>query len=340
MFYFKKSIFIGVTLSITIALILFFQMEPIKAGAQAINLHDRSSEPRLTKIQSFRYAQSASTGLITGMLSYPSERIPPLTLFAIRIDNQKDTYYSIQTSADQSSYSIRVDPGVYLVLAYNGSLSGGYTRYVTCGMGGSCRDHILHQVVVEAGDILNDIDLMDWYAPGGTFPARPDQPLKPADPPDCSTYHRVAWGETLYRIGLQYNLTWKPIANANNLSNPNLVFAGQVLCIPKTSSTSTGQYQKSNIPTFEILSVIRNKRVTIQTNNFPPHTSFVVTMGRYGTKGINGFEVTTTDSGDGGSFTATYSIPQTLKGQNRIAIRLQSSAGHYSYNWFYNNTTN
>jgi hypothetical protein len=62
-------------------------------------------------------------------------------------------------------------------------------------------------------------------------------------------------------------------------------------------------------------------------------------MGRYDTRGINGFEVATTKSGDGGSFTATYSIPQALKGHDRIAIRLQSSAGYYSYNWFYNNTT-
>jgi hypothetical protein len=66
---------------------------------------------------------------------------------------------------------------------------------------------------------------------------------------------------------------------------------------------------------------------------------FVVTVGRYGTKGINGFEVATTDTGAGGSFTASYSIPQALRGHDRIAIRLQSSAGYYSYNWFYNNTT-
>jgi hypothetical protein len=27
-----------------------------------------------------------------------------------------------------------------------------------------------------------------------------------------------------------------------------------------------------------------------------------------------------------------------LRGYERIAIRLQSSAGYYSYNWFYNNS--
>jgi hypothetical protein len=62
-------------------------------------------------------------------------------------------------------------------------------------------------------------------------------------------------------------------------------------------------------------------------------------MGKYGTKGIGGFEVARTETGTGSSFNATYSIPQALRGGDRIAIRLQSSAGHYSYNWFYNNTT-
>jgi hypothetical protein len=175
--------------------------------------------------------------------------------------------------------------------------------------------------------------------PAGKYPARPDRPSQSETTPVCSTYHTVGWGESQFQIGLQYNLTWKPIANANNLSNQNLVFAGQVLCIPKVLSTSTWKCRTSKISTFEMLSVVRNKRVTIQTNNFPPHRSFVVTMGRYGTKGINGFEVTTTDTGAGGSFTAAYSIPQALRGHDRIAIRLQGSAGYYSCNWFYNNST-
>jgi hypothetical protein len=35
-----------------------------------------------------------------------------------------------------------------------------------------------------------------------------------------------------------------------------------------------------------------------------------------------------------------FHIPKSLQGSYRIAIRLQSpSTGHYSYNWFYNNTT-
>jgi hypothetical protein len=53
------------------------------------------------------------------------------------------------------------------------------------------------------------------------------------------------------------------------------------------------------------------------------------------TQGVNGTLVTTTDSGTG-SFTATYTIPASLKGSAQISIRLQSKSGYYSYNWFYN----
>ena len=160
----------------------------------------------------------------------------------------------------------------------------------------------------------------------------------------CQTHHTVRWGENLFRIGLQYNLTWTPIANANNLSNPNLIYTGQVLCIPSTASYTTSYTTSSRrtaqIPTIAILSVVRNKRVTIQTENYPANTTFSVTMGRYGTKGVGEIVVATTESGSGGSFTATYQIPYALRGHDRIAIRLQGASGYYSYNWFYNNSTN
>ncbi len=339
MFNIRNSMIIGGTLLTIFAWTLFVQVEPIKANAETMVLAGSTDELILNRIEPLRYTQSASTGLITGALSYPSEHIPPLTIFALRIDNQKDTFYSIQTSANQSSYSIRVDPGVYQVLAYNANLAGGYTRFAKCGMAINCNDHTLLPVVINAGDIIDDIDLLDWYAPTGIMPSRPDIFSRSESSPGCSSYHTVKWGENLFRIGLQYNLTWKPIASANNLSNPNLIFAGQVLCIPKGSSYRASENKTTKIPTIEILSVTRNKRVTIRTKDFPPDTSFVVTMGRYGTKGINGFKVRTTDSRDGGSFIATYSIPQALKGHDRIAIRLQSLSGYYSYNWFYNNTT-
>jgi hypothetical protein len=91
------------------------------------------------------------------------------------------------------------------------------------------------------------------------------------------------------------------------------------------------------IPTFKITAVDQNNTVTIKAQNFPLNDDFKVTMGKFGTLGIGGVVVDTQNSGTG-SFTATYTIPNSLTGLAKIAIRLQSPvSGYYSYNWFWNN---
>lgn len=51
----------------------------------------------------------------------------------------------------------------------------------------------------------------------------------PATP---SRTHTVQSGETLYSIAVQYGTTVQAILEANNLSDPNLIYKGQVLTIP------------------------------------------------------------------------------------------------------------
>jgi hypothetical protein len=105
--------------------------------------------------------------------------------------------------------------------------------------------------------------------------------------------------------------------------------------IPVPASATSSQ----SIPTFTILEVVKDQSVTIQTSNFPPNDTFTVTMGAYGTLGIDGVVVGTTKSGNGSSFEQTYNIPSSLAGSTRIAIRLQSpTSGYFAYNWFWNNT--
>lgn len=97
----------------------------------------------------------------------------------------------------------------------------------------------------------------------------------------------------------------------------------------------------SGIPTFKIMSVDRDKTVTIRTSNFPKNDTFKVLMNYMGTKGKNGIQVATVSSGAGGTLNFTFNIPDALKGQYQIAIRLASTtgSGYFAYNWFYNNTT-
>ena len=54
----------------------------------------------------------------------------------------------------------------------------------------------------------------------------------PQPPPSCRYMHTVHYGETLTLLGARYGATVWQIAQANRLSNPNLIIAGQQLCIP------------------------------------------------------------------------------------------------------------
>jgi hypothetical protein len=97
----------------------------------------------------------------------------------------------------------------------------------------------------------------------------------------------------------------------------------------------------SGIPTFSIKSVVRNQTVTIKTKNLPPNDEFKTLMNYMGTRGKNGYKAGSFGTGDGGTKTLTFDIPSALRGQYKIAIRIQSKtgSGYYAYNWFYNNTT-
>lgn len=44
--------------------------------------------------------------------------------------------------------------------------------------------------------------------------------------------YRVQWGDTLYRIAARFGTTMQAIAQANQISNPNLIYVGQELIIP------------------------------------------------------------------------------------------------------------
>ena len=100
-----------------------------------------------------------------------------------------------------------------------------------------------------------------------------------------------------------------------------LLFASLImlvaLAIP-TAAFNVNAY--SGIPTFTIVSNIPDQKVTILASNFPANYDFQVLMGAYGTLGVGGTMVATTNSGTGGAFQATYTIPAILVGSQRIAI--------------------
>ncbi len=122
-------------------------------------------------------APSAGTGSITGSLSYPSDFIPPLRVFAFQVGSEN--YFFVDTSQDQTTYQIdNLPAGYYQVVAYtlNGTLTGGYSQAVPCGLSVDCTNHDLIDVPVNGGQVVAGVDPGDWYAPEGTFPSAPALP--------------------------------------------------------------------------------------------------------------------------------------------------------------------
>jgi hypothetical protein len=143
---------------------------------------------------------TATSGIITGRLGYPSDFIPPLTIYAVSVSD-RHVFYAVKTPRygnDPSApptpgppippYTLVVAPGTYEVYAYREDGLGPnvsvvvYSQYtVKCQQAspaptGPCQEpHTLVPVTVRTGETVGHIDLTDWFCniPGSTCPARP-----------------------------------------------------------------------------------------------------------------------------------------------------------------------
>ncbi|MBN2503167.1 MAG: hypothetical protein JXB38_20485 [Anaerolineales bacterium] len=151
-------------------------------------------------------------------------------------------------------------------------------------------------------------------------------------PDSLKGLQRIAIRLVSYSTGYYaYNWFW----NFSTIAGPAAPTPAATIA-PGTPGTTLPPFV---IPTFFIQAVQKDTSVTIVTNNFPANDTFDVYMNFYGTAGINGIKIGSVDSGAGGVLTYTLTIPDAMKGQPRIAVRLKSpTSGYYAFNWFWNNT--
>ncbi|HEV2659139.1 MAG TPA: LysM peptidoglycan-binding domain-containing protein [Ktedonobacteraceae bacterium] len=90
--------------------------------------------------------------------------------------------------------------------------------------------------------ILPQLNLPLSFLSGGIPVARASSgnPLKQTSLTDGCYWYTVASGDTLSGIAYEYGVTVDQIlaANANTISDPNLIFVNQQLCIPPSNGTS------------------------------------------------------------------------------------------------------
>lgn len=89
------------------------------------------------------------------------------------------------------------------------------------------------------------------------------------DEPPAAFFHTVTAGETLFEIGLRYNLTVTTMAQANNLPDPTRIYVGQRLMIPGIELPRFAQDLPEIIRAFsfnpQILAEGRTGRIEIAT---------------------------------------------------------------------------
>lgn len=103
------------------------------------------------------------TGSISGALNYPSGAAPSLHVVAFNVSTRN--WYYVVTNPASTAYNIPdLPPGPYQVVAYEPDGKAG---------GHAGADHSLIEVTVIVGDKTTGVDITDWNAPFGAFPADP-----------------------------------------------------------------------------------------------------------------------------------------------------------------------
>ena len=146
-----------------------------------------------------------TTGTIAGRLGYPSDFVPPLTVYAISTSNSS-VWFSTDTPRFGNPLSATLPPGptwpptgpgtyaisgipagTYYVIAYRNDGNPGvgvYTPWTAkCSSSdptvpspppGPCStDHTLLPVVLKAGQTVSHIDITDWSFQPASYPPRP-----------------------------------------------------------------------------------------------------------------------------------------------------------------------
>lgn len=81
--------------------------------------------------------------------------------------------------------------------------------------------------------ILNPPDQFDAEPVEGDNGITPVPIVTTTTPPTCTRQYTTDVGDTLTNIARRYGTTVQAIAAANNITNPNVIYAGETLCIPE-----------------------------------------------------------------------------------------------------------
>ena len=130
-----------------------------------------------------------------------------------------------------------------------------FTKWVAqynsqCEYTGANKDIWQYSDTGRVAGIAGDVDMNECYrdfpaeiSGGSTSSTKPA--AKPTPAPAAKT-HTVQSGETLSGIAAKYGTTYQSLAAINNISNPNLIYAGQVLKLSGSAAAKTYTVQSGD----------------------------------------------------------------------------------------------
>jgi LysM repeat protein/membrane protease YdiL (CAAX protease family) len=204
---------LGVTLSHGLTNITLFLIVPFLMGAPSAPSQPALATPPTTA------TTAASAPLLSTFTPSPGETLPPAAASSTPLVTAAGS--ALEATATRSavpSPTPTAGPLVHVVQPGENLYQIGLSYGVTW------------QALAAANGLEDARSL-----PGGqalVIPA-PEPGTRPAlgAPPPLPTTHRVQPGENLYRIGLLYGVPWQALAAANQLSDADTVYAGQILVI-------------------------------------------------------------------------------------------------------------
>lgn len=117
---------------------------------------------------------ASTTGVVQGKLCFPSEYVPAMNVYLKA--SGSNMIYKLVSKENELAFTFKKIPeGSYVAFAYTteatmldmnnkkSKASGGFTKFVPCGLSVDCKDHALITFKVTKGKTTNAIDICDWY---------------------------------------------------------------------------------------------------------------------------------------------------------------------------------
>lgn len=150
--------------------------------------------------------------------------------------------------------------------------------------------------------------------------ALPSSSLAATDPKCASTY-TVKTGDSLSQIANKNGVSWLAIAEANNIKSPYIIYSGQKLCIPASSSTGSGS-GGSTTSTFSTSK--SGSDLTVTVSSFPAYSVYYVKVDDASKSGLNWYKVGVLRVDKDKTAKATFTLPSGIKNASSLNVCLKN----------------